>query len=166
MKLYLVRHGEALAADVDPQRGLSDEGRRDVMAVARLLRDAGVRPAAIEHSGKQRAAQTAAIFAELLGVSQCTGRAGLSPNDLVAPLVDEVATLEQERMIVSHLPFVGAALSALLRGATGDSVPVAFETATTVCVERIGVGAWVLRWMLIPALLQKKGVRSLFDDRR
>src|SRR5688572_29245639 len=37
MRLYLVQHGEAVPEQVDPQRPLSEAGRRDVQAMARLL---------------------------------------------------------------------------------------------------------------------------------
>lgn len=153
MKLYLVRHGDALDPTVDPQRGLSSSGRANIAAIADLLKKAGVRPTEIEHSGKQRALQTAEIFAASLGVTRCRARSGIAPGDSVGPFVEELATLSHEKMVVGHLPFVGAALSALLVGQGDTHVAAAFETGATACLERFGVGSWALRWMLVPDLL-------------
>src|SRR5688500_9788627 len=63
MRLYLVQHGEAVPEQVDPQRPLSEAGRRDVQAMARLLAGAGIRPTRIVHSGKRRAQETAELLA-------------------------------------------------------------------------------------------------------
>lgn len=37
MRAYLVQHGKAKAADGDPNRGLSEEGREEVMRIAEFL---------------------------------------------------------------------------------------------------------------------------------
>lgn len=153
MKLYLVRHGEAHDAHVDPQRSLSDGGQADVVAMAGLLRRSGICPAEIQHSGKRRAEQTATILADTLGVAQVSRRGGLAPTDPVEPLVEQLATLERELMIVGHLPFLGNTLSAMLCGEPSQPL-AAFETSAVVCLERYGVGSWALRWMVVPSLVR------------
>jgi phosphohistidine phosphatase len=68
MELYLLQHGEATSKEVDARRPLTDRGREDVTRVGRTARAAGIRVAAIYHSGKLRAEQTAQILSEELGV--------------------------------------------------------------------------------------------------
>ncbi len=81
-ELYLVRHGEAMSAEEDPGRPLSDRGRREVERVARAVSGRCPSLERIAHSGKLRAQQTAEIMAEHLkpcdGVSSLPG---LAPND-------------------------------------------------------------------------------------
>jgi phosphohistidine phosphatase len=81
MQLYLVQHGAATAETDDPERPLTDEGRRTVEVVAEHLSRMGVKPGRIEHSDKLRARQTAEILAARLrpatGVSQV---AALAPQ--------------------------------------------------------------------------------------
>ncbi|MES9849230.1 MAG: histidine phosphatase family protein, partial [Candidatus Thiodiazotropha sp.] len=59
MKLYLVQHGEACKKEVDPDRPLTDRGREDIDRLATFLKQAGIRPDRVVHSGKLRAMQTA-----------------------------------------------------------------------------------------------------------
>ena len=62
MALYLVQHGQSLSEEQDPERGFSQEGYADVNRIADVARGYGVRPAAIKHSGKKRARQTAEML--------------------------------------------------------------------------------------------------------
>ena len=43
MRLYLVRHGDAVSSDLDPARPLSAAGRAEAARMARFLAEAGVR---------------------------------------------------------------------------------------------------------------------------
>ena len=80
MRLYLVQHGDALPEQVDPERPLSAEGRRDVEAVARLLASAGTRAVRVAHSGKLRAQQTAEVLAAAWHLPQSGDRDGSQPQ--------------------------------------------------------------------------------------
>jgi phosphohistidine phosphatase len=64
MLLYLVQHGEAKKEEEDPQRGLTDKGRKDVQTIAASARKMNVQPDRIFHSAKLRAQQTAALLVE------------------------------------------------------------------------------------------------------
>ena len=66
MKLYLVQHAEAVPAEDDPDRPLSDKGRTDVQRVASFLARS-VRVGRIVHSPKMRARDTAVLLAQALG---------------------------------------------------------------------------------------------------
>ena len=70
MRLYLVQHGEAVVKDGDPARPLTDRGRRDAGKTAEFLRIAGITVDIIWHSAKQRARETAEIFAEILSLQK------------------------------------------------------------------------------------------------
>ena len=69
MKLYLVRHAEAIersGTTPDASRYLTTEGRRAFRKIARRVREAGVAPDVIFTSPLLRAVQTAEILAERL----------------------------------------------------------------------------------------------------
>ena len=53
MKLYLMRHGEALSPQKDPERGLTDKGKLNVELVAKHLLEQGVLFSQILHSKKK-----------------------------------------------------------------------------------------------------------------
>jgi phosphohistidine phosphatase len=151
MKLYLVRHGEALPKHADPKRALSDRGREEVTAVAQFLGRAGVRVAEVQHSGKERAKQTAEILARAIADGRVSQRSDIAPLDDVAPLVAEAGELSDDLMIVGHLPFMANAVSELVGGRAEPPV-VAFQAAGCACLVR-HEGAWMLTWMVVPALL-------------
>lgn len=153
MKLYLVRHGEALRADVDPERRLSEAGHAQVGCVASFLSQRDVRVARVLHSGKPRAEQTAAALAAAVapGVT-AEARDGLSPNDPVEPLAGEIATWQEDCMIAGHLPHLARLATLLL---AGRNVPTGldFEPAAAACLERDEDGVWSLAWFVGPSLL-------------
>ncbi len=107
MALYLVQHGKSLSKEQDPEQGLSQEGYADVNRIAEVAAGYGVRPAAIRHSGKKRARQTAEIFAEaLLGeMSKTEPISGIDPLDDVAAVANTLKTGDN-LMLVGHLPFM------------------------------------------------------------
>jgi broad specificity phosphatase PhoE len=82
MALLLVQHGKSLSKEVDPEQGLSEEGRAETGKMASSARKHGVWIARIEQSGKTRAAQTAEIFASALQPADGVRKVdGLSPLD-------------------------------------------------------------------------------------
>src|SRR5258707_13943162 len=82
MHLYLVQHGASKSEAEDPQRSLTDEGRRTVEHMAEWLASLGVALDRIEHSDKLRARQTAEILAARLQPQDGTKQvsAGLRPR--------------------------------------------------------------------------------------
>jgi phosphohistidine phosphatase len=157
MEVYLVRHGEAMSEAVDPQRPLSARGGDQVRRVSAVAARMGLRPAEIRHSGKRRAAQTAEIFAEALGLRDAVVTAsGLAPNDDVWPVAAALAAAAEPMMLVGHLPFLSRLTSLLLVG-DADRPLVQFPMAGIVCLAREapasgGVPAWSLAWALTPAI--------------
>ncbi len=154
VRLYLVRHGEAVPEAVDPERPLSEAGEREVRRVAEFLGQAGVRAARVLHSGKARARQTAEIVAAALAPGQAVeAESGLGPNDPTGPVVREIDDWRQDTLIVGHLPFLGKLVDRLI-ASREDLGIVVFEPGSVACLERSDGGAgWALAWMLGPELV-------------
>lgn len=153
MRIYLMQHGLAVPKETDPDRPLSEEGRADVRRLAAFLARAGVQVDQVLHSGKTRAAQTAALLAEgLLPAGQPEGRAGLGPNDPLEVLAPELVYWTADTMLVGHLPFLGR-LASLLLAADPDRPLLAFQHGSLACLERDPDRRWALLWMLRPELL-------------
>ncbi|MHC4071416.1 MAG: phosphohistidine phosphatase SixA [Planctomycetota bacterium] len=148
MKVYLVRHGDAVSSEVDPQRPLSEQGWADILKIASFIRPLEISVEHIWHSGKSRAAQTAEILAGAVDVERgCSARDGLAPNDDVSTIADD-----ENLMIVGHLPFVGC-LSSLLTAGKETADVVAFDAGAIACLNRRDPGQWHIEWMLPPKLL-------------
>jgi phosphohistidine phosphatase len=157
MRLYLVQHGDALPEQVDPERPLSAEGRRDVEAVARLLASAGTRAVRVAHSGKLRARQTAeGLAAALAPAAVLEIMTGLNPNDPVEPVARRVAGWTSDTILVGHLPFMGRLMARLVVG--HEHAPVAaFVPGSVVCLEQGEAGRWAIAWMVPPELTPPLG---------
>jgi len=152
MKLYLAQHGEALPAEADPERPLSERGRIEVRRVAEVLAGAGTRPGAVVHSGKLRARQSAEILVGVLAPAlAATEIAGINPNDAVADFMPVLAGWDTDTLVVGHQPFMGR-LAALLLGGDANALLLAFRPGSVACLERESGPGWVLNWMLRPEL--------------
>jgi phosphohistidine phosphatase len=155
VKLYLVQHGEALPEEIDADRPLSDQGRQDVVRLADLLRACAIQVSCVVHSGKTRASQTAKLLAAVVSPGrEVQLLQGLNPLDPVEPLFRQVAGWDQDKLVVGHMPLLGALLSRLVTG-RDDADVVAFSTGTAVCLAKTeGASHWTLLWMLRPDLLR------------
>ena len=152
MRLYLAQHGEALSADDDPARPLSEAGRRDVAALAKFLEASGLSVLRVVHSGKLRAEETAAILAPALApTAPIESQVGLAPNDAVTEFARRAESWHADHLVVGHLPFMDRAVAYLVTGAETLGV-VAFHPGSIVCLERDD-DSWRLAWMVRPELL-------------
>jgi len=153
MRLYLVQHAESKPEAEDPSRGLTEKGEADVKKVAAFLKPLGLNVAAIWHSGKTRAAQTAEILAQAVSATQgIIKRDGLAPLDPVQPIQEEVSRSSEDLLVVGHLPFMGKLASALAAGSESADA-VAFQQGGVVCLERDDKGAWRVRWAVTPEVV-------------
>jgi len=153
MRAYLVQHGEATAKEIDPERPLTEAGRRDVEKVAAFVRPLALRVGAIVHSGKTRAARTAEILSLAFQArSGVLSREGMDPNEPVGPLSQELAQAQEDLVLVGHLPFLSKLASALIAGAELREM-IAFRQGGIVCVERREDATWRLVWVVAPELL-------------
>ena len=146
MAVYLVQHGKASPKEQDPSRPLSEEGRAQTTRIAEVAAVYHVPVARIEHSGKLRAQQTAAIMVEHLkpsdGVGVCVGLAAM----------DEVAALDLQSasnvMLVGHLPFMERLIGHLTVG-DAQQRPFKMQGGGIVCLDRDERG-WHIKWALMP----------------
>ena len=153
MAIYLVQHGKSLPKDVDPGKGLSEEGKKEVERVASAAKKYGLNVGAIKHSGKKRALQTAEIFASFLnpplGVQEITGLGPLDDVSMLAGAVDP----REEIMFVGHLPFMEKLVSYLISGSAERPV-LRFQNGGVVCLEKDQErGSWMIEWMIMPNIV-------------
>jgi len=152
MRLYLVRHCEAVHPLQDPARPLSDRGREQARRLAAWMpRTVGVVDE-ILHSGVPRARETAELLAAaihpLKGVRQAPG---LCPDDAPRDIADLLRHLDGSRVVVTHLPLV-ARVAGLLIGARAATDPLTFHTGS--CAALLGeVDAWTVDWLVHPDVL-------------
>ncbi len=132
MKLYIMRHGEAVSfADVDRSRPLSDHGCWQVAEVARQM--SGLPLTGILVSPYLRAQQTAELMKTGMGTDvplNCSDQ--LMPD---APVQSVLSVLPEEGqwLLVSHMPLVSR-LAGLLTEEAPDR-GVIFSTAMVVALD-------------------------------
>ena len=150
MLLYLVRHGKAEDGADDASRRLTDGGRRAVRHVAGRLQGAGVQIDRIEHSGLERARETAEILAGAVA-SQVVQVSDLHPEDKVDRVAARLLDTDASRlMLVGHLPFMQRLASYLLMGHEDASI-LHFKTSAVACLS-MDSGHWTLEWFLPPGM--------------
>jgi phosphohistidine phosphatase len=154
MKLYLVQHGEAKLKSEDPERPLTEQGRKDVARVATFAQRAGIQIAQIRHSGKRRAEETAIILAEHLEpVGSVGALPGLAPRDDVGRVAELLSRETKPLMLVGHRPFMDR-LAGLLVTGDREHALVSFQQGGIVCLERdASTRQWAIRWVVTPDLI-------------
>ena len=154
MHIYLVQHGQARPKEIDPDRHLTEKGTSNVEKVAAFLKQSKPSVGTVWHSGKARAAQTAKILATGLLVGQgVIQKDGLAPNDPVEPVKEKLQQLQEDFVIVGHLPFLSKLASSLL-GVDELTEVIAFQPGGVVCIGRDGKDRrWKVDWIIIPELL-------------
>ena len=150
MYLYLVQHAEANREEEDPTRDLTAEGRRDLESVAQHLRRLQVQVRQIFHSGKTRAQSTAQVLARHLqppaGISKAQGLAPLDGPEIWA---DRIAKLDEDTLLVGHLPHLANLAALLITGNKKNSV-LNFQMGGAVRLRRMESGHWAVDWMVVP----------------
>ncbi len=149
MQLFLVQHGKNLSKDIDPEKGLSGEGKQEVEKVAASALKHKVSVRAIRHSGKKRALETAEIFARSLNPKD-----GVQKMEGLGPL-DDVTKLdlqeEDNLMLVGHLPFMENLTSYLITRSPDREPVIKFQNGGIVCLERNPkADPWFIKWVLFP----------------
>ena len=113
----------------------------------------------VQHSGKLRAVETAALLSgPLTRDGTLTHRSGLKPNDPVEPLARQICAMSDTDargglMLVGHLPFMERLASQLLCD-DPDGEVVRFPEAGVLCLE--GTGAdWSVEWFVVPDVVRR-----------
>jgi len=167
MMLHVIRHGvaEEVGPDGDDRsRRLTPGGRRKMRRVAAGMRTLGLHFDIILTSPFVRAAQTAAIVAEVLG--------GPEPRELPAlaqgvPPVETARALaafarQEQVAIVGHEPGLGELVSLLLTGSP-EGLRLVFKKGGVVTLEVQDPGrrtGATLRWMMTPRQLRRLARRA------
>jgi phosphohistidine phosphatase len=158
MEIYLFRHGiaeDAAAGEPDSSRKLTDEGKEKTAAVAKLAREADVRPSAIISSPYVRAVETARIAARELGFE---GELITAPELVPHGSPENVWNVIRERreddaiLLAGHEPLLSHVTSYLL---ASPALRVEMKKSALVRIDidsLRGAPHGILRWMLIPKL--------------
>ncbi len=152
MAIYLAQHGKCLAKEIDPEKGLSPEGKEQVLRIAQVARGYSVNVSKILHSGKKRAEQTAEIFAsELNPPDQMEKMAGIDPLDSVIEFAKRI-DLVSNQMVVGHLPFISRLISYLVVGSTKKPI-FRIQNGGIVCLDQdLDRDSVVIKWALMPEI--------------
>ena len=150
MKLYLVQHGEATSKEENPQRPLTEKGKKDVTKIANFLKKANISINTIYHSSKKRSQETASILSSVLNESASLEEKQISPNDPMGNIYGEIIARKDDLMIVGHLPHLAKLSSKLLIGDEGKQI-IEFQQGSVVLLEK--EENWKVRWFIIPELL-------------
>lgn len=153
MKIYLVRHGDALSSEADPQRPLSSRGRSEVQRLAEYLAACKLMVPQIIHSPKLRAHQTAEILAAALNAEITLSPTVLDSEAEVYPVMSMLPSLNSDTMFVGHLPMLAKLVSALVIHDENFFPITNYKPGTVVCLENHEGGRWIINWILPPSLV-------------
>lgn len=169
MELLLLRHGDAVDRAAwgdrrDEDRPLTDAGRAEARAAARALPALGAVPALILASPLLRAAQTAAVVAEVLAlrdeVRRCPPLApGGSPEAVLAALA--AAGPPPSALLVGHTPDLGELAAWLVWGRAERPLPLRTGGLLRLTLPDPPAPATAdLRWLLPPRVLRAIGRKA------
>jgi phosphohistidine phosphatase len=100
-----MQHGKPVSKEEDPDRPLSDQGKKDVEKMASFLQKYGLVIEEIFHSGKTRARQTAEIMcSRLMPRMKPQKKEGLSPLDDVEEIANRIEKNKKDLLVAGHLP--------------------------------------------------------------
>jgi phosphohistidine phosphatase len=153
MFLYLVQHAEAKNEAEDPARDLTEKGRIDIEDVAHHLKRIKVQVRQIVHSGKTRARSTASILnTHLKPPAGVSGAPGLSPLDDPEIWAGRIAALDEDILLVGHLPHL-ARLAGVLMCGDKERMAINFQMGGVVRLRRMEAGQWAVDWMIVPEII-------------
>jgi len=152
MRIYLVQHAKAIAAELDPTRPLSQEGQREMEQMAFWFKKQDLDLSAIWHSPLLRAKQSAEIVAYILKDATLLKEVNeLRPNEPVQALALQLAKLREPVMLIGHIPFLASLCGLFLTGNEGLQ-PLAFYNSGIICLEKKDI-TWQVLWSIPPGLL-------------
>ena len=162
MRLLLIRH--AHAGDRDPEqwpddrdRPLTDKGRKTHGKVSRALGKLDLVPAKVLTSPWLRAAQTADIMVQELGLrAPAITIDALATEPDLARLADDIGDSGPDAVValVGHSPWIEDLASLLLTDATGGlRLDYPKSGVMEIELERVAKGAGVLKFFLRPRMV-------------
>jgi len=152
VKLYLVRHGDAVSEFDDPERPLSDVGISEAESLAEYLENKKVAISTIFHSTKKRAAQTAQIIGDLISSeTQLISKDYLTPDGPINKLIAEISSMKSDLMVVSHMPFIPRLVESLVEKRDRKEA-VTFRTGAVIVLDNENSDCWRVAWSFRPEL--------------
>jgi phosphohistidine phosphatase len=162
MLLLLIRHANAAARDPerwpdDADRPLTDKGRKVQRRVSRALGKLDLKPTLVLTSPWARAAETATILTDTLGLDRPPLPAeSLTTTPDMSRLADEVGDQGSDAIValVGHSPWMEE-LAALLLADSTTGLRVDFPKSGVMGIDLAGVaaGAGELRFFLRPKMV-------------
>ena len=161
MLLLLVRHADAGERDParwpdDTLRPLTEKGRKVQDEVMKALRDAGVAPEVVVTSPWLRAAQTAELLTQELGIVAPVPAAALAADPDLGALDAAVGPRKSKAVValVGHSPWIEE-LAALLLTGSADGLAIDFPKSGALGVEadRVEAKGAALQFFLRPKML-------------
>ena len=153
MRLYIVRHGEALNQG-GSERSLTPRGEADIDKAGRLLAEQSVD--GVLYSPKLRTRQTAARILDAVGDVPAEPESSLLPPSSwrrIAEVVQAAADSGANRLVlVSHLPLVAELVGWFSNGDPGDYRLPGFPSGgiVTLDMDIVGRGMSDLAWYAFP----------------
>jgi phosphohistidine phosphatase len=152
MPLYLVRHADAVDADEDAARPLSERGREQMRRLTQLLKaNRSLELTEIWHSPLVRARQTARLLAEGLGSkAPLVEIPAIQPDENPRAILMRIATAKGSVAVVGHDPH----LSASRRDASSAAIHRTFHLffargARSPCRWNAWTSAWQGEWVVL-----------------
>lgn len=153
MLAYLVQHATAASKQEDPDRPLTEQGRRELEGVMMLMmRFGAITASRVVHSGARRAEETARMIGTSLD-AEVVAEDGLAPNDDPAGWAGRLRTSDRDLVLVGHLPHLER-LASLMLCEDPERRVVRFANGGIVCLGDDD-GRWCLHWAVTPALVQE-----------
>lgn len=118
MKLCLVRHGHAVDHNIDALRQLSERGREEAKKAGEFIKKSSFRPSKVFHSELVRAKETATLAVSQFSPSMTLHEdKDLLPNSSISTWSNNILYMEENIMLVGHMPFMGLFAEDLLNQA-------------------------------------------------
>lgn len=156
-----MRHGDAVdrmdpAMKTDEMRPLTDQGKDEVAAMARVLAQLGVKPDAILTSPLVRARETAEIVAAELGGGKPAVSDELAPDGALSGVLNDILNAGPPKQVLlsGHMPGVGRMVGYLTWASSEIVVPMRTAAVCRVDLpdESPFPGTGDLRWLLPPRI--------------
>lgn len=151
MKIYLVQHGLCFSETEDPLKHLTMEGKMETRHIGEFLRQKEVSVGSIWHSGKPRTLQTAKILSSYVNYMRMEAHKYMGPNDTTDAILDSISMMQEDIMLVGHMPFLRKLASHLLGGDENHDYCHITNSAVTM-LEKHG-NIWQIELMLSPQLV-------------
>ncbi len=151
MRLYIVRHGDAVVPPGGRERSLTERGEREAASAGELLEAQGVD--ALLYSPLLRTTQTAQLILDAVGDIPAAASESLVPPSTGEEVVAAIDAVGAERIaLVSHMPLVAYLVGWFTSGDYRDFRLPGFPEAGVVALDMdiAGQGIATLAWYAFP----------------